>query len=69
MGKTWAIVMVRQQTKDRSKATGKQLRFFLAEEIYKNYCYSAYVTNFKLVSVEVWRLYKGRVVAENIIKV
>jgi hypothetical protein len=62
------IVMVRQRIKDRPNATGKQLKLFLEEEIYKNYRFSAYVTNLKLAPAEVWRLYRGRADAENRIK-
>ena len=40
----------------------------LEEEIYKNYRYSAYVTNLKLAPAEIWRLYRGRAEAENRIK-
>ena len=62
------IVMVRQRIKDRPNATGKQLKLFIEQEIYKNYRYSAYVTNLKLAPAEVWRLYRGRADAENRIK-
>lgn len=62
------LVIVRQRIKDRPKATGKQLGLFAEEEIYKNYRYSAYVTNLKLAPAEVWRLYRGRGDAENRIK-
>ncbi len=62
------IVMVRQKIKDRPKAPGKQLTLFAEEEIYKNYRYSAYVTNLEFSSCEIWRLYRGRGDAENRIK-
>lgn len=62
------IVIVRQRIKDRPQATGKQLGLFAEEEIYKNYRYSAYVTNLKLAPAEIWRLYRGRGDAENRIK-
>lgn len=62
------IVIVRQKIKDRPQATGKQLSIFPEEEIYRNYRYSAYVTNMKLPAAEVWRLYRGRGDAENRIK-
>lgn len=62
------IVIVRQTIKDRPQATGKQLRLFLEEEIYRNYRYSAYVTNLKFAPAEIWRLYRGRGDAENRIK-
>ena len=62
------IVIVRQKIKDRPQAPGKQLSLFLEEEIYKNYRYSAYVTNLKFASAEIWKLYRGRGDAENRIK-
>ena len=66
--KSRRLVVVRQRIKDRPKATGKQLRLFAEEEIYKNYRYSAYVTSLKLAPAEIWRLYRGRADAENRIK-
>jgi len=69
---SWAkerrIVIVRQKIKDRPNATGKQLKLFIEEEHYRNYRYSAYVTNMKLSSHEIWKLYRGRGDAENRIK-
>jgi hypothetical protein len=62
------IVVVRQKLKDRPKAPGKQLVLFAEEEIYRNYRYSAYVTNLNLPAAEIWRLYRGRGDAENRIK-
>lgn len=62
------IVIVRQRIKERPQATGKQLRLFAEEEIYRNYRYSAYVTNLKFAPAEIWRLYRGRGDAENRIK-
>jgi hypothetical protein len=62
------IVIVRQRIKERPQAPGKQLRLFAEEEIYKNYRYSAYVTNMKLAPAEIWRIYRGRAEAENRIK-
>lgn len=62
------MVIVRQRIKDRPQAPGKQLKLFAEEEIYKNYRYSAYVTNMKLAPAEIWRLYRGRAEAENRIK-
>lgn len=50
------LVIVRQRIKDRPNATGKQFRLFAEEEIYKNYRYSAYVTNLKFAPAEIWRL-------------
>ena len=66
--KTRRLVIVRQKISERPKATGKQLKLFLEEEICKNYRYSAYVTNTKFAPAEVWRLYRGRAEAENRIK-
>ncbi len=60
--------MVRQRIKDRPQAPGKQLRLFAEEDIFKNYRYSAYVTNMKYAPAEIWRLYRGRANAENQIK-
>jgi hypothetical protein len=62
------LIIVRQRIKDRPKATGKQLKLFAEEEIYRNYRYSAYVTNLKFAPAEIWRLYRGRADAENRIK-
>jgi hypothetical protein len=62
------IVIVRQRIKDRPHATGKQLKLFSEEEIYKSYRYSAYVTSMKFSAPEIWRLYRGRGDAENRIK-
>jgi hypothetical protein len=62
------IVIVRQKIKDRPHATGKQLKLFAEEEDYRNYRYSAYVTNMKLSAHEIWKLYRGRGDAENRIK-
>lgn len=62
------IVIVRQKLKDRPKAPGKQLRLFEEEEVYRDYRYSAYVTNMKLSAPEIWRIYRGRGDAENRIK-
>jgi hypothetical protein len=66
--KSRRLVIVRQTLKDRPKATGKQLGLFAEQEIYKNYRYSAYLTNLKLAPAEIWRLYRGRGDAENRIK-
>lgn len=62
------IVIVRQKIKDRPHATGKQLKLFAEEENYRNYRYSAYVTNMKISAHEIWKLYRGRGDAENRIK-
>jgi hypothetical protein len=62
------IVLVRQRIKDRPKATGRSLKLFKDEEYYRQYRYSAYITNLTLPAVEIWRLYRGRGDAENRIK-
>jgi hypothetical protein len=62
------IVIVRQKTQDQPKASGKQLSLFSEEEIYKNYRYSAYVTNMAFAPSEIWRPYRGRANAKNKIK-
>lgn len=62
------IVMVRQLIKKRPKAAGKTLKLFDDEQYYRQYRYSAYVTNLTLSAPEVWRLYRGRGDAENRIK-
>jgi hypothetical protein len=62
------IVYVRQRIKERPKASGRTLKLFKDEEFYRQYRYSAYVTNLTLPSVEIWRLYRGRGDAENRIK-
>lgn len=60
------IVIVKQQVDLRPKAPGKLL--FPDDEIYRNYRYTAYVTNSKLSSMLVWELYRQRGDAENRIK-
>jgi hypothetical protein len=62
------IVLVRQRIKNRPKATGRTLKLFKDEECYRQYRYSAYVTNLTLPAIEIWRLYRGRGDAENRIK-
>jgi hypothetical protein len=62
------IVIVRQKITERPKAAGRQLKLFAEDEIYRNYRYSAYVTNIAFAPAEVWRLYRGRGDAENRIK-
>jgi hypothetical protein len=78
IGETWyhhpewekarRVVMVRQQIDKRPKATGKQLRLFGDEGIYKNYRYSSFVTTLTLPPYQVWCIYRGRSDAENRIK-
>lgn len=62
------LVMIRQHLPERPQATGKQLRLFEEEGIYKNYRYSCYITNLTLPVEQVWRLYRQRADAENRIK-
>jgi len=62
------IVIVRQRIKERPKACGRTLKLFKDEECFRQYRYSAYITNLTLPSMEVWRLYRGRGDAENRIK-
>jgi len=62
------MIMVRQWIDQRPKATGKQLRLFEEEGIYKNFRYSCYITNLSLPAHLVWVMYRGRGDAENRIK-
>lgn len=62
------IVMVRQHVPTRPRATGRQLRLFAEQGIYKNYRYSCYITSLDLSAELVWELYKKRADAENRIK-
>jgi hypothetical protein len=62
------VVIVRQKLARRPNATGKQLSLFPEDEIYKNYRYSAYVTNLDISAPDVWRSYRARGDAENRIK-
>jgi hypothetical protein len=62
------VVLVRQKIADRPQAAGRQLKLYQEDEIYRNYRYSAYVTNLDFAPAEIWRLYRGRANAENRIK-
>lgn len=62
------IIMVRQQIAIRPKATGRQLKLFEQEGIYKNYRYSCFITNLELPPEVVWNSYRMRADAENRIK-
>jgi len=62
------MIIVRQEINLRPKATGKQLRLFGEEEVYKNYRYSCFITNLTLPAKAVWDLYRNRAEAENRIK-
>jgi hypothetical protein len=60
------VVVIKQHIERRPKAPGKLL--FPDDQVYRNYRYSAYVTNMKLSSELVWELYRKRGDAENRIK-
>ena len=60
------VVVVKQHIMRRPEAPGKLL--FPDDEVYRNYRYSAYVTNMKLSAELVWELYRKRGDAENRIK-
>lgn len=62
------VIIVRQEISSRPNATGKQLRLFGEEELYKNYRYSCFITNLTLPAKVVWDLYRNRADAENRIK-
>ncbi|MEO8230862.1 MAG: IS1380 family transposase [Ignavibacteriota bacterium] len=62
------MIIVRQEINTRPKATGKQLRLFGQEEVYKNYRYSCFITNLSLSAKMIWDAYRNRADAENRIK-
>ncbi len=62
------LIVVRQEIKQRPKATGKQLSLFQDEGIYGSYRYSCYITDLKYSAKVVWDMYKGRADCENRIK-
>ncbi len=62
------LVIVRQQVAVRKEATGKVLRLFEDDDVMAGYRHSCYITNLKLPTAEIWRLYRGRAVCENQIK-
>ena len=62
------LVVVRQKIKKRPKATGRQLKLFKEEGIYRDYRYSCYITNLELSAHIVWKVYRGRADCENRIK-
>ncbi len=62
------LIVVRQHIQKRPKATGKQLKLFKEEGIYRNYRYSCYMTNLEFSPQVVWNMYKGRADCENRIK-
>lgn len=69
-GTGWAaprrVVVIKQHIERRPEAPGKLL--FPDDQVYRNYRYSAYVTNMKLSAELVWELYRKRGDAENRIK-
>ena len=71
-GQSWdkprRMIVVRQKIEKRPKAAGKMLKLFQDEDYYRQYRYSAYITNLTLSAADVWRLYRGRGDAENRIK-
>lgn len=62
------MIIVRQEINVRPKSTGKQLRLFGEEEVYKNYRYSCFITNLTLPAKMIWDAYRNRADAENRIK-
>jgi hypothetical protein len=62
------IIMVRQHLPARPKATGRMLKLFEQESIYKQYRYSCFITNLSLPPEVVWNSYRMRADAENRIK-
>jgi hypothetical protein len=62
------LIVVRQEIKQRPKATGKQLKLFQDEGVYGNYRYSCHITNLPYSAKVIWDMYKGRADCENRIK-
>jgi hypothetical protein len=62
------IIMLRQHIPTRPKATGRSLKLFEEEGIYKQYRYSCFITNLDLPPEQIWLLYRQRADAENRIK-
>lgn len=62
------IIMVRQYIPIRPKATGRTLKLFEDEGIYKHYRYSCFITSLDLPAEQIWTLYRQRADAENRIK-
>lgn len=62
------IIIIRQEISKRPHSTGKLLRLFKEESIYKEYRYSCLVTNLDLPAEIIWRSYRMRADAENRIK-
>lgn len=66
--KSRRIIMVRQHIPTRPKASGKILKLFEDQGIYKQYRYSCFITNLNLPAQIVWQSYRMRADAENRIK-
>ncbi len=62
------MIMVRQQIKLRPKASGKTLRLFADDAVYRDYRYGCFITSLDLPAEVVWRIYRMRADAENRIK-
>jgi hypothetical protein len=62
------MIIIRQEINLRPKSTGKQLRLFGEEDVYKNYRYSCFITNLSLSAKMIWDAYRNRADAENRIK-
>lgn len=62
------MIMVRQQIKLRPNASGKTLRLFADDAIYRDYRYGCFITSLDLPAEVVWRIYRMRADAENRIK-
>lgn len=67
-GKARRMIMVRQHIERRPKATGKVLRLFPDEAVYREYRYGCFLTSLALPDEVVWRIYRMRADAENRIK-
>lgn len=62
------MIMVRQHLPTRPKATGRMLKLFEEEGIYKTYRYSCFITNMELPAEIIWQTYRHRADSENRIK-
>lgn len=62
------MIIIRQHIPTRPKATGRTLKLFEDEGLYRQYRYSCFITNMDLPSEMVWALYRQRADAENRIK-
>lgn len=59
------VVVIKQSTELRPKASGKKLKLFNDDLYYQNDRYHCFITNQTLPAVEIWSQYKGRADAEN----